>query len=92
MGKSVDLAIKPEKITPEQLQSVQKVVDSINRAQFDIGMIEAKKHNLLHTVVENQQQLAVMQSEFKDQYGTYDINLQDGTIKYNDNVETNKED
>ena len=92
MGKSVDLAIKPEKITPEQLQNVQKVVDSINRAQFDIGMIEAKKHNLLHTVVENQQQLTVMQSEFKEQYGTYDINLQDGTIKYNDNVETNKED
>lgn len=92
MGKSVDLAIKPEKITPEQLRNVQKVVDSINRAQFDIGMIEAKKHNLLHTVVENQQQLTVMQSEFKEQYGTYDINLQDGTIKYNDNVETNKED
>ncbi len=92
MGKSVDLAIKPEKITPEQLQNVQKVVDSINRAQFDIGMIEAKKHSLLHTVVENQQQLTVMQSEFKEQYGTYDINLQDGTIKYNDNVETNKED
>jgi hypothetical protein len=85
MGKKkkeevVDL--KPEKISDEQLQKVQQVVNMMNRGQMDLGMIETRKHNLLHEVVGIQEQLTVMQGELEKEYGTFDINIQDGTINY----------
>jgi len=39
-----------------------------------------------------QDQLTVMQGEFEKEYGTFDINIQDGTINYEENVETDKKD
>jgi hypothetical protein len=85
MGKKkkeevVDL--KPEKISDEQLQKVQQVVNAMNRGQMDLGMIETRKHKLLHDVAAVQEQLTVMQGEFEKEYGTFDINIQDGTINY----------
>ena len=88
----VDLNVRPEKVTTEQLQRIQSTIDGINRAQLDMGMLEVKKHNILHTVSDGQKELVELQQELKEQYGTFDINIQDGTIKYNENVETNKED
>ena len=78
--KVVDL--KPEKISEEQLQKVQQVVNTMNRGQMELGMLETKKHRLLHDIANIQDQLTVMQNEFKEQYGTYDINIQDGTINH----------
>ena len=79
-NKVVDL--KPEKISDEQLQKVQQIVNAMNRGQMDVGMMETRKHKLLHDVAAIQDQLAVMQGEFEKEYGTYDINIQDGTINY----------
>ena len=39
----VDLTPKPEKITPSQLEKVQKAVSDINRAQMEIGRLETQK-------------------------------------------------
>jgi|TARA_R110000824_G_scaffold328288_2_gene515188 hypothetical protein len=84
MGKSkkkvVDL--KPEKISDEQLQKVQQVVNVMNRSQMDLGILETRKHSMLHNVTAIQDQLTVIQGEFEKEYGTYDINIQDGTINY----------
>ena len=84
MGKSkkkvVDL--KPEKISDEQLQKVQQVVNVMNRSQMDLGILETRKHSRLHNVTAIQDQLTVIQGEFEKEYGTYDINIQDGTINY----------
>jgi RecB family endonuclease NucS len=44
--------------------------------------METRKHMLLHNVAAIQEQLTVMQDEFQEQYGTFDINIQDGTINY----------
>jgi hypothetical protein len=79
-NKVVDL--KPEKISDEQLQKVQQIVNAMNRGQMDIGMMETRKHKLLHDVAAVQDQLVVMQGEFEKEYGTFDINIQDGTINY----------
>ena len=73
---------KPSKITNEELNKVQSVVNNINRAQLEIGSMESKKHNLLHHVATIQEKLGEMQVEFEKTYGTADINIQDGTINH----------
>ena len=84
--------IKPEKITEEQLEKVQNTVNNINRAQLEIGSMEVKKHELLHSIAGSRDELVVLQNEFKNEYGTFDINIQDGTINYEENGEVNKKD
>ena len=81
--KVVDL--KPQKITDEQLSEVQRVVNAMNRGQMELGMLETRKHSMLHDVAVIQDKLAKMQGEFEKQYGTFDVNIQDGTINYKDN-------
>ena len=88
--KVVDL--KPEKITEEQLLKVQKTINGINRAQIELGSMEIQKHEMMHNIAGLRDSLAVMQNEFVEEYGTYDINVQDGTINYNDNGEADKKD
>ena len=73
---------KPSKITNEHLNQVQGVINEINRSQIEIGSIESRKHNILHHVAGLNEQLTTMQSEFQKEYGTSDINIQDGTINY----------
>ena len=84
--------IKPEKITDEQLKKVQDTVNSLNRSQLEIGSIEIKKHEMMHQVAGLRDSLTVLQSEFEKEYGTFDINIQDGVINYPENGEVNKED
>ena len=82
--------IKPEKITDEQLKKVQDTVNGINRSQLEIGMVEIQKHELMHNVASLRDSLTVLQSEFEKEYGTFDINIQDGVINYPENGETDK--
>ena len=85
--------LKPEKITKEQLDRVQNTVNNINRAQLEIGSMEVKKHELLHSIAGSRDELVVLQNEFKNDYGTFDVNIQDGTINYQEeNGEVNKKD
>ena len=84
--------IKPEKITDEQLKKVQDTVNSINRAQLEIGNQEIKKHEMMHQVAGLRDELTVLQGEFEKDYGTFDINIQDGTINYPENGEADKKD
>ena len=87
MGKKKEKVIdlKPEKISEEELTELRNVVSAINKLQFDIGTIEVQKHNALHALFEGNDKLSSIQSNFKEKYGTDDINIQDGTIKYKDN-------
>ncbi len=81
--------IKPEKITAEQLEKVQNTVNNINRAQLEIGSVELKKHEMMHQVAGLRDELTLLQAEFDKEYGTFDINIQDGTINYGDDVKAN---
>lgn len=81
--------IKPEKITVEQLEKVQNTVNSINRAQLEVGSIELKKHEMMHQIAGLRDELTLLQTEFDKEYGTFDINIQDGTINYEDDVKVN---
>jgi len=91
VDKIVDLKPKAEKITDEQLQKVQGTVNAINRAQLDLGMLETRKHGMLHNIATIQDQLTILQGEFEKEYGTYDIDIQTGTINHKkENVEADK--
>ena len=81
--------IKPEKVTDEQLKKVQDSVNNINRAQLEIGSMEVKKHELLHSIASSRDELVALQTEFEKEYGTFDINIQDGVINYPENGEVN---
>ena len=78
--------IKPEKITDEQLKKVQDTVNSLNRSQLEIGSIELKKHEMMHQIAGLKDELTLLQGEFEKDYGTFDINIQDGMINYEKDV------
>ena len=90
--KVIDLKAKPEKITDEQLKKVQDTVNGINRSQLEIGSIELRKHEMMHNIAGLRDELTLLQKEFEKEYGTFDINIQNGTINYPENGEVNKED
>tara|TARA_Y100000361_G_scaffold152764_1_gene172989 strand:- start:762 stop:1043 length:282 start_codon:yes stop_codon:yes gene_type:complete len=80
--KVIDL--KPEKISDEELKELQNVVSAINKLQFDIGVMEVQKHNAMHALLEGSDKLRELQDKIKEQYGTEDINIQNGVINYKD--------
>ena len=84
--------LKPEKVTASQLEKIQKVVSDINRAQMEIGRLETTKHNIMHQVAGLQDELKIIQSELEKDYGTINVNIEDGKINYPENGEVNKED
>ena len=91
--KVIDLKPKAEKITDEQLKKVQDTVNSLNRLQLEIGSMEVKKHETMHQIAGLRDELTVLQVEFEKEYGTFDINIQDGMINYpKENGEANKKD
>ena len=91
--KVVDLKQKAEKITDEQLKRVQDTVNNMNRSQLEIGSMELRKHDLLHGIAGLRDELTVLQKEFEKEYGTFDVNIQDGTINYpKENGEADKKD
>jgi len=91
--KIVDLKPKVEKITDEQLKEVQDVINEINRLQMEVGMMEGKKHAMLHHISVSQESIGKIRETFEKEYGTADIDIQTGTINYPpENGEVNKED
>jgi len=84
--------LKPEKVTEEQLQKIQNVVDRINQTQMNIGQLEARKHQALHYLAGVNDELGLIQNELMEAYGTNDVNIQDGSINYPENGEADKKD
>ena len=93
MTKKEELVdLKPEKVTPSQLEKIQTIVSSINKAQMEIGRLETSKHMISHQVVSLQDELRKIQDELEKDYGTVNINIEDGTIQYPENGEADKKD
>ena len=88
--KVVDL--KPQSITKEELESLQRLVNALNRTQMEIGNIEGRKHGMLHQVIQLQSQMQQLQKTFEETYGNVDINITDGTISYIEDEQADKKD
>ena len=89
--KIVDLKPKAEKISEKQLKELQGAVGNINKIKFDIGSLETQKHNMLIALFQVNETIISLQNKFQEEYGTFDINVQDGTINYKDE-QTDKKD
>ena len=83
-SKMVDLKPKADKVSDKQLTQLQNLVSNINKIKFDLGSLEAQKHSMLHGLLTANDAIIDMQKEFEKEYGTYDVNIQDGTINYKD--------
>ena len=96
--KVINLTPKPEKITDEQLNKLQSTVKTIDHITVDIGNMEIKKYSLLKALEGVQDNIQEMRGEFYKEYGTDNINIQDGTITHpedpnlQENGETDKKD
>jgi len=84
--------IKPEKVNDDELNKIQTLVNQINKTYIEIGRLTAAKHNQLHMLAGVQDELVVTQEHLKKEYGTDDVDINTGEIKYPENGEVNKED
>ena len=80
--KVIDLKPKVDKVSAKHLNDLQSIVNNINAIQFNIGKIESQKHQLLHRLDGAQEGVQKMQDGLVKEYGTYDVNLDDGTINW----------
>ena len=78
--KIEDIAQDVNKITDEELKSVQEKVNKINQVQMQIGGMELQKKFAIDQVTTFQAELKVVQDELEEKYGQVSINLVDGTI------------
>ena len=80
-------AKKPSKITNEELNSLQELINNINKSNMQIGHLESQKHMVLHSLAGLNDELVLMREKFKSNYNTEDINISDGTINYNEQTD-----
>ena len=80
--KVVELKPKVEKISQTHLSQLQKVVNQINGMQFNIGKMEMQKYSVLHELTKAQDDVVKLQNTLIEEYGTYDVNLSDGSINW----------
>jgi len=90
--KVEDIAKDVNKITDEELKSVQEKVNNINQAQMQVGGLEVQKNAALEALKGLQMDLQVIQKDLEEKYGKVSVNLTDGTISEIPENETDKKD
>ena len=90
--KVEDIAQDVNKITDDELKSVQEKVNVINQVQMQIGGLEVQKNIALDTIKAGQVDLQVIQKELEEKYGKVSVNLTDGTISEIPEDEADKKD
>ena len=78
---------RPEFVSETHLTNLQKLVNSVNALQYNIGKIEQQKHTLLHNLSVTQDRIGILQDTLQKEYGTFDVNIDDGKINYPSNNE-----
>ena len=81
--ENIDLNSKPEKVTEDQQKRIRDVVEKINNTTMSVGQIETRKHQALHFLAGVNDELQLIQDELVTMYGTNDVDIQTGEIKYN---------
>ena len=84
--------VKPEKIDEQELAQLQSSVKTIDQLTHEVGTIEVRKHALMKAMEQVQTRIEQVRVQLNDKYGTDNINIQDGTIKYPENGEADKKD
>ena len=90
--KTIDLSPKADKITDEQLQELQSLLNEINKNQLSIGQLETQKAGIIEGVGQLRLKLREIQSSLEEEYGQVSINIQDGSISELPQDEADKKD
>ena len=80
--KILDVVERKEKVSKEHLDEMLAIANKINALQFNIGRLESQKHKLLHELALGNDTISMVQDKMVKEYGSYDINLTDGTINW----------
>ncbi len=67
------------KITEEELKTIQEQQTNLNQILHRVGLIEAQKHGLLHDFGKINEEVEEVKSELEKKYGQVNINVEDGT-------------
>tara|TARA_R100000005_G_C4947689_1_gene169534 strand:- start:194 stop:475 length:282 start_codon:yes stop_codon:yes gene_type:complete len=78
----VELKTKAEKISEAHLNQIRGAVNSVNKLYFNIGQIESQKLTLLNNVELAKKHISELQGMLEKEYGSFDVNLDDGTINW----------
>ena len=66
------------KITEEQLEKVKEQNQKLENVVVEIGVLESRKHGLLHQVAEVNKVLEEYKSELEKEYGKISVDLATG--------------
>ena len=68
-----------KKITEEQLTKIQEQQQELNTIIREVGILETQKHGLLHEFGKINSKVEELKVELQEQYGSVNINVEDGT-------------
>jgi predicted nucleic acid-binding Zn-ribbon protein len=68
-----------KKITEEELKNAVEFQDKLYKITTDIGVLETRKHALLHDLAGINQDQEKFKKELEAKYGKININLEDGS-------------
>lgn len=85
---------KAKKITKQELKSIQEHQNKLNELIQNIGLLEARKHGLLHEIAESNKKIEDYKEVLESKYGSVNISLKDGvyTDIEKEDVESDKKD
>ena len=66
------------KITEEQLEKIKEQNQKLENIVVEIGVLESRKHGLLHQVAELNKVLEEYKSELEEEYGKISVDLATG--------------
>ena len=79
------------KITKEELEQVSKQQEDLQKVILDIGVIETKKHAMLHKIADINTDIEELKKVLEEKYGHVNINLEDGTYTEVEDEEDKKD-
>ena len=71
--------MKKNKITKKELDKVLEFQNKLYNLSTDVGVLETRKHAMLHELAGVNQQQEEFKKVLEDKYGSININLEDGT-------------
>ncbi len=67
------------KIKEEQLKTIQEQQAKLQNILTEVGLVEVRKHELLHAQAAVAQEVEKTKKELEEEYGAVNINMADGT-------------
>jgi len=81
MSKTIKLNQMGNKITAEELKTVQENQGKMNQALSQVGMLEAQKYGLMGHIQELNKEVEDNKKVLEEKYGAISINLEDGSFE-----------